>query len=358
LLRHATARGDAIRVLELGNEINGYWFGYGISQQIDGATVAADLGELRRLAGRLMPDALIAGPAEFYWPRVGSPFASRTNVLGGLLAAGGGRALDVLTWHYYPEQSRRCPIATRRASPTELLDPASLDEVSRWAADVEGRRDKIAPSLPVWLGETGGAQCGGEPGASDRFASSLWWTDQLGLLASRGQSVVVRQTLVGSNYGLLDERTLEPRPDYFASVLFKRLMGRAVLGVDRRPGGDPFVRVYAHCTRDRGTNAAGTVTVLAINLHQHGDATLEWPRASGHAVEIYQVTAPSLDSPDASLNGERMVVSDGATTFRPRRAEFEGAITLPPLSYSFLLVDAGNAACGATTDFDRRIPRP
>src|SRR5262249_34914262 len=157
----------------------------------------------------------------------------------------------------------------RRASLGELLDPASLDEVSRWASDVERRRDASAPGLPMWLGETGGAQCGGEPGVSDVFASSLWWTDELGLLAARGESIVVRQTLVGSNYGLLDDATLEPRPDWFASVLFKRLMGREVLGVVRTEPGDPFVRVYAHCAKGA---APGSIALLAINLHPVGDA--------------------------------------------------------------------------------------
>jgi heparanase 1 len=345
LLRHARTRGDTIRVLELGNEINGYWFNYGISGQPDGAIVAEDLRKLRALARELMPGALIVGPAEFYWPRVGSPLVSRTNVLSGLLAAGGAGSLDAITWHYYPEQSRRCPIATRRASLTELLDPGSLDEVSRWAGDVEARRDRSAGELPVWLGETGGAQCGGEPGVSDRFASSLWWMDQLGLLASRGHAVVVRQTLLGSNYGLVDDETFAPRPDYFASVLFKRLMGRAVLAVKRVGGGDPFVRVYAHCTPSRARKEAGSVTALAINLHQDREAVMNWPAASGRDFDLYSVTAPSLESSEVDLNGKRMSVSTDEVVLVPETGRFTGALALPPASYAFLVVAAGVDAC-------------
>jgi hypothetical protein len=343
LLRYARSRGDAIRVLELGNEINGYWFNYGVSRQPSGTTVAGDLRRLREIAGRLMPGALVVGPAEFYWPRVGSPLSSRTNVLAGLLEAGGGGNLDAVTWHYYPEQSRRCPIATRRASLTELLDPAALDEVSRWAAEVEERRDRSAPALPVWLGETGGAQCGGEPGVSDRFASSLWWMDELGLLATRGHAVVVRQTLLGSNYGLVDDQSLEPRPDFYASVLFKRLMGRVVLDV-KRPGGDPYVRVYGHCTATAAGKKPGAVTLLAINLHPDREATIKWPNATGRDVDLYQVTAPSLDATNVDLNGTRMAAVDPAA-MAPRHGRFDGALALPPASYAFLVVDADAGVC-------------
>jgi hypothetical protein len=338
LLSYARGRGDDIRVLELGNEINGYWFTYGLRQQPDGPTIAADLEKAHALARKWFPDAVVLGPAEFYWPRVGSPFSSRTQVLAGIFAAGNRPALDAVSWHYYPQQSRRCPIATRRATLTELLDPASLDEVSRWASDVESTS---LPNTARWLSETGGAQCGGEPGVSDRFASSLWWMDELGLLARRGESVVVRQTLVGSNYGLLDENTLEPRPDYYASLLFKRLMGRAVLDVRRADGGDPFVRVYAHCTAPSAQAKPGSVTLLAINLHQQDEATLRFPGGSGRAVDRYEVTAPSLDSAHPELNGRPFALE----ALTPRREPFDGTMKLAPASYTLAVVDAELPVC-------------
>jgi heparanase 1 len=344
LLKYAHSRGDRIAVLELGNEINAYWFGYGPRHQPDGATVAADGMRLRTLAHAYYPEALLVGPGEFFWPRVGSPFSSKTHVLEGLLEAGGGSAFDALTWHYYPQQSRRCPLATRRASATELLEPAFLDEISRWAGDVEAKRDARAPRLPLWLGETGHAQCGGEPLVSDRFVSSLWWMDELGLMAARGQPIVVRQALVGSDYGLLDENTLEPRPDYFASVLFKRLMGPIALDVERNREGDPFVRTYAHCTR--GPAARGAVTLLAINLHATEEATLRWPAGPGGDVDIYQVTAPELASSHASLNGVLLQAPPGhGVPLEPRRESPSGVLRLPPASYTFAVVDAGVAAC-------------
>ena len=45
--------------------------------------------------------------------------------------------LDVVTWHYYPQQSRRCAAHTLKAAPGVMLKPENLDEVVTWAGTVE-----------------------------------------------------------------------------------------------------------------------------------------------------------------------------------------------------------------------------
>src|SRR5262249_22101514 len=163
----------------------------------------ADVRTARTLLRAEASGARLAAPASAYWPLVGE--------LGGLLPAFlqiGGDAIDLVTWHYYPQQSARCPAAVRRATPTLLLDPQKLDEIDRWADEVEAARVGGAPQAATWLGETSNAQCGGAPGISDTFASSLWWVDQLGKMARRGTQVVFRQALTGADYGLLSEPSL------------------------------------------------------------------------------------------------------------------------------------------------------
>lgn len=348
LLRYASSHDDPISVIEFGNEINGYWFDHGFLRQPSGSVIADDLKLLRSLVKRYRPDSRIAGPGEYFWPRLGSPFASQTRVLTELIANDRGNNLDFITWHYYPQQSRRCPLATRRATLTELLQPASLDEIVRWAEQVGTLRDKYSPHSRVWLGETGSAQCGGEPGVSDRYVSSLWWMDQLGLLATHNHAVVVRQALVGSDYGLLNDRTWEPRPDYFASLLHKRLMGQVVLDVQRDADSDPYLRVYAHCSHATVRGSRGSVTVLAINLHQHEHAVLKWPHATGRRVDRYQVTASALESSSIALNGHRVDSTGAAIALEPERLlQFDGTYTLPPVSYVFLVADIEAAACAA-----------
>lgn len=345
LLRYARAHAQRISVFEFGNEINGYWYNHGMRQQPNGEVIAHDLERARAVIDRFAPGALLAGPSEFYWPRLGSPFAKQTDVLAKLLSTDRGRYLGAVTWHYYPQQSRRCPVATRRASLTGLLDPNALDEVTRWSAQIAELRSRYASGVPIWLTETGGAQCGGEPGTSDRYVSSLWWLDQLGLLAVHDHDIVVRQTLVGSNYGLIDEKTFAPRPDYFASVLHKRLMGTTVLDVQRARDADPYLRVYSQCTPAAGRHPPGRVTVLAINLHQRQSAILRWPQAAGHVVDSYPVTAPTLESPLAFLNGEPMLFDGSKLNLKPHVLAFAGSYMLSPASFVFLVADIAHVAC-------------
>jgi heparanase 1 len=63
---------------------------------------------------------------------------------------------------------------------------------------------------------------------------------------------------VGSHNGLLDSKTLQPNPDYFIYLLFKKLMGPHVLPVryDPRLG----TRCFAHI------DDKDEVTLLLVNM--------------------------------------------------------------------------------------------
>jgi hypothetical protein len=69
--------------------------------------------------------------------------------------------------------------------------------------------------------------------------------------------VLLRQSLVGGNYGLLRDRfwdknltedALVPNVDYFSAVLFKRHMGNQVFAT--APASSAKVLAYAHCARE------------------------------------------------------------------------------------------------------------
>jgi hypothetical protein len=167
--------------------------------------------------------------------------------------------------------------------------------------------------------------------------------DELGLAASHGQRVVVRQTLAGSDYGLIDDETLAPNPDYWASLLWKRLMGRIVLGV-KPSGDDPFVRAYAHCTPARD----GSLSLLIINLHPDRTLQVRIEDLSTTAGQVYLVTAPSLTSSDAYLNDRRMRYAGDLPPLEPRRDIIESdRLDLPAASYAFVVLPSARAtACG------------
>lgn len=343
LIEYSVAHEVPVAVWELGNEVNAYPLLLGL--YLTGADFAADAAIARALIDEVDPTGLLAAPSSAYWPAVGEI----REIYADFLEAGGGDSLDLITWHYYPQQSVRCPLATRRAEPGLMLQPENLDEVATWIGELEAARDQYAPQLPIWLGETGNAQCGGEPGVSDAFEGSFWWLDELGQLARAGQPVVIRQTLSGSNYGLIDEATLSPNPDYFASLLWRRLMGTEVLAV---AVDDPLLRAYAHCTRASAPGcAAGAVTVLLINLDGDREAEVDLAGLGVGDAEWYQVTAAELSSRKVRLNGDELAVAeDGsppALEADPHRPSGDHSrVTLASHAYGFaVLPDASAPAC-------------
>ena len=251
------------------------------------------------------------------------------------LAAAQGE-VDVVTWHYYPQQSERCAVQSRLAEPEVMLDPAALDEIETWAGQVEGVRDAhAAHGAEVWIGETGNAQCGGQPGVSDSWASSFWWVDQLGLLSRRGHQGSIRQTLSGADYALVDDVDLEPNPDWWASLLWTQRMGPAVLDAT---SDDPMLRVWAHC------DVEGGIALAAINL-DGTSAVLELDPSLGTWAEVWVMEAEDLSSRTVRINGVDAAVADDGTapTLVPWRTSSAGVV-LPGRSIGFVRLPGGT--CG------------
>ncbi len=159
----------------------------------------------------------------------------------------------------------------------------------------------------------------------------------MGRLAKAGVRVVMHNTLAASDYGLLDEKTFTPRPNYWAALLWHRLMGSTVLesGVPVTQG----LHVYAACLREH----PGGVALLAINNDVAAPSEIELPIASMR----YTLSAPMLQSKTVRLNGKVLELT--ANDYLPRISGHytaPGKITLEPATITFLAVpDAGNGKC-------------
>ena len=346
LLDYTHAQGYPIALWELGNEVDAFPLTQSLGFTVTGAQLTADAMVARTLVNASTPGALLGAPSSAYWPVVGEYITFYPT----FMAAGGGDALDVITWHYYPQQSTRCPIATRRADPSLMFQPSTLNEIDTWAAEVEAQRDAHAAGKPVWLGETGNAQCGGQPGESDAFVAGFWWLDELGRVARRGQPVLVRQTLSGSNYGLIDDDSLAPRPDYWTAVLWRRLMDVKVL--DAPAATDPLLRIYAHCTRSSAPNyAQGAVTIAVINLDQASAVSLNLDSFSGNEADVYALSSPDVTSSEIRLNGTTLTAAaDGSpppiAPLVVSRAGGALRARFGPATYGFVVLPgAAAAAC-------------
>jgi heparanase 1 len=341
LVAYSQQRGYPVDVWELGNEVSA--FPLTQATWLSAERYADDVARARAMLDELHTPARLAGLGTAFWPVMGEwrPFSAD-------FLARAGQQLDIVTWHYYPQQSHRCPIATRRAHPGTMATAAQLADVERWADFVETNTREHAPAASVWLGETGGAQCGGEPGVSNTFADALWWLDELGRLARRGEKVVVRQTLSGSDYGLVDDRTLAPNPSYWASWLWRRLMGKRVFAASIDPPA-PALRAYAHCLRDDAGGDGGPATaVLLVNLDPTATTTVSLPAGSATPRALLRLQADALGSRLTRLNGVVLRPgADGSPPPLPIALPETGArdISMPPLSIAFAVLPDGGAAC-------------
>jgi hypothetical protein len=146
---------------------------------------------------------------------------------------------------------------------------------------------------------------------------------------------VAHNTLAASDYGLLDETTSRPRPNYWAALLWRRLMGTVVLDA----GEHREMHLYAHCRR----GARGGIALLAINTSRTAATALLLSAAS----ERYTLSADDLQSADVKLNGTTLELRPNDDL--PALAGVAtppDAIALPPATITFLAIaNARNPAC-------------
>lgn len=195
--------------------------------------------------------------------------------------------------------------------------------------------DRYAPDAPIWVTETADAACGGNPWGAT-FLDSFRYVDQMGRLAKRSVQAIFHSTLASSKYGLLDQNDFKPRPNYWAALLWRRLMGPVVLDAGEPREG---LHLYAHCLRGQ----AGGVAFVAINNSRTDTTALILPKASWR----YTLTAEPLQSGIVRLNGRelRLQAGDNLPSLDGKQ-EPAGRIELVPASIIFLAVpDAGNPGC-------------
>lgn len=349
LLAYTAERGHPLEVLEFGNEPNLF----AVRANLSGYTAEAfanDLATFRALRDEVMPGTPIFAPGNIYTRTQGEDivaglvFGPRATEILPLV----GRELDGVNYHYYAAISTRCPTGPR-VGLDGALEPAYLDGIDETAAAVETLRDAHAPDRPVWLTETGGQSCGGQPGVADRFANTFWFLNTLGRLARRGHEVVVRQTLTGSTYGLIDEVSLEPRPDYWAALLWRRLMGRQALSLPldlETATAASGLRVYAHCLRD---GAPGSVALLALNPSRATMASLTLAglglRGNAH---LHVASAADLASTRIRIDGIELTTAPDGTPpdLSPTVQRIESLAVAPGTWVFAAFPDARVGACG------------
>lgn len=336
-LTYTRSIGGHIAAAEMFNEPTFASMG-GAPKGYDAAVYGRDFHAFRTFIKQHAPNMLILGPGG-----VGEAGSlgdmSKMNLLRSedLLKAE-GPGLDVFSYHFYGGVSQRCTQlgASSQTTPESALSNAWLSRTDRDETFYAALRDHFEPNKPIWLTETGETACGGNPWASS-FLDSFRYLNQLGTLARRSVQVVIHNTLAASDYALLDESTLTPRPNYWSALLWHRFMGSTVL--DPGPSASADLHLYAHCT----PNHPGAVTLLAINATRTVPQTLSLPSAS----ERYTLSAPDILASQVQLNNTPLAAdAEGSLPTLTGSPTQPGDITLAPATITFLVFPtANNAVC-------------
>ena len=247
-----------------------------------------------------------------------------------------GPIFDAFSYHFYSMPSHRC-LGENGGDRSKILAPEWLDRNMTVYDFYAKERDKYLPGKNIWLTETGEGSCGGDTWAAE-FADSFRLLDQFGSLAQKSVKSIMYNTLASSDYGMLDEETLEPRPNYWAAVLWKRTMGSRSLNPGVLPTNN--VRVYAHCMN----GSRGGVTLMILNMDKSSELSLIVPVAGRR----YTLSSPDLFSKSVLLNGNELrVASEGTLPSIEAQASKAGIASFAPLTITFLAMPAaGNPQCG------------
>jgi hypothetical protein len=308
----------------------------GAPKGYDAAAYGRDFKAFHGFIKASEPDLIVLGPGS-----VGETTASQSSMqydpevisTRDMLAASES-GIDAFSYHHYGATSQRCSGIPGQTTPEAALSEEWLASTDQTRAFYQSLRDEFEPGKPMWVTETADAACGGNPWAST-FLDTFRYLDQLGRLAKAGVQVVAHNTLASSDYGLLDEQTLRPRPNYWAALLWRRLMGTTVLDAGAQNG----THVYAHCRRA----IPGAVTLLAINTDRTTATILRLPVTS----ERYTLSADHLQSAGVRLNGAALELgpNDDLPHFVAVRSP-PGSVEIAPATITFLTIgDAGNMAC-------------
>jgi hypothetical protein len=253
------------------------------------------------------------------------------------LFAAGDLKVDAYDYHFYPAVSKRLASMApqMQVGPESELSEAQLSKTDEALAYYRGGRDRGQPGKPLWLTETAEAAGGGNPWAAT-FLDSFRYLDQLGRLAKQGVQVVMHNTLDASDYGLLDEDTLLPRPDYWAALLWHDLMGTSVLesGIPIQAG----LHVYAHSLK----GSAGGVTVLVINTSKSQARLISFSAPSGRFT--LSASAAGLQDAGVMLNGVALTLGENdALPHLRAHLQAAGTVSFAPATITFLTFrDAAN----------------
>ena len=284
----------------------------------NGVNFAQEFALFKSFAATAAPNMTILGPGSTGESILPSGLDLSVDAL---LSPSPKPTFDVFTYHYYGTVSQRCRGGQK---PESALSAEWLSKTEKGLEFYQHARDNYNPGAPIWLTETAESACGGNPWAAT-FIDSFRYLEQLGRLAKKGVQVVMHNTLAQSEYALLDDDTHNPRPNYWAALLWSKLMGSQVFdGGSLEPGVDLFV----HSSKKQ----PGGKSVLILNTNEMPTVVT----IPDGAIQ-YALTADELITKKVKLNDKelQLTLDDSIPVISGKKIK-KGRVALPAHSIMFL----------------------
>ena len=238
--------------------------------------------------------------------------------------------VDVFSYHYYNGISERLesvmPAAHWQAEQAHTEDYLAV--AGSAARAFAPFRDKYCPGGEMWVTESGDAGGGGDTWAST-YLDVLRTLNELGQFVTVTDGVIFHNTLASSDYGFLNHHGYVPRPNYFAVLLWTRLMGTTVYnsGIEIQEG----AHVYCHSRKD---GKDGCV-YLVINNSLTDTTTVELP---GDAVRYTLAGRDGLRSTVMTLNGRDLALGENDELPDLSGEAASGTVELAPGTCTFFVL--------------------
>ena len=236
--------------------------------------------------------------------------------------------MDVFSYHYYNGVSERGAAMGGHWPYEAILSEQYLGVPAYCALQYVPKRDRYVPGGQMWVTESGDAGCGGNTWAST-YADVPRTLNELGQFCTVTDGVIFHNTMASSDYGWLKYGTFLPRPNYFAVLLWKQLMGTTVYasGEAIREG----AHVFAHSRADGKEGVA----YLVINNSWTETTTVELPKKA----EVYALTGNGgMRSRTMLLNGNELVLGENDALPALCGVTAEGKVEVAPGGCTFIVM--------------------
>jgi len=237
--------------------------------------------------------------------------------------------LDVFSYHYYNGISERLAsvMPTMHWQPEQATTEEYLAMAGECARGFAPLRDKYCPGGEMWVTESGDAGGGGDTWAST-YLDVFRTLNELGEFASVTDGVIFHNTLASSDYGYLKHGTFVPRPNYFAVLLWNKLMGTTVY--DSETPISEGAHVFCHSRRDGKEGTAW----LVINNSTTETTNVELPKDA----DAYVLSADGLRASVMKLNGKDLVLGENDELPELAPVKVSGKVELAPATCAYFVM--------------------